>query len=247
MFIGFHEEASEYVDRYFAERYSSRVMWDHIGHIETKLLTQSFRIVVEQLFPYYKWDGSVDDLAKSKWTSLHDRLSMELGVHDLSPKAYSYRTTVQGRDHVHTGLWPMHEVCKNFVCAQYEPSIPPDRFMKERISFIELAFRAREEELRELNLKLPAKTQGQEIKNLLAGMQLTGDRVKSMQALNERMNGNFLASVAELNERFRRAGNQLNYHNGFIQIAMDELTYDHIEKAFGMSLQIRFGRTWILT
>lgn len=55
----------------FAERYSSRVMWDHIGHIETKLLTQSFRIVVEQLFPTINGMG-----ASTTWRSPNGHLSM---------------------------------------------------------------------------------------------------------------------------------------------------------------------------
>lgn len=216
----------------FADRYSARPMWNKVEQPEAKLLTQLFRIVAEQLFPYYKWDGNTDDLAKLKWTSIHDRLSMELGVHDLSAKGYSYRTTVQGREHVQTGLWPMNEVCRNFVCAQYDPSVSPDRFMKERISFIELAFRAREQEIIELNGKLPSKIQSEEINALLRSLKIPGDRVKGIRAANGGVNEKFKASVDELNERFRRAGVQLNYHNGFIQVATDAQTEDQIEKAF---------------
>lgn len=53
----------------FAERYSGRVLWEQHTEAESKLLTQCFRIVAEQLIPYWI-DGK--ERAKAKWTSLHD-------------------------------------------------------------------------------------------------------------------------------------------------------------------------------
>src|SRR5262245_7759262 len=42
----------------------------------------------------------------------------------------------------------------------------------------------------------------------------------------------FRTSVDELNERLRRARIQLNYHNGFIQVATDPLVEAQIERPF---------------
>jgi hypothetical protein len=46
------------------------------------------------------------------------------------------------------------------------------------------------------------------------------------------MNKMFQESVYELNERFRRAGYNLNYHNGFIQISDDKLLEEQVEREF---------------
>ena len=190
----------------FAERYSGRVLWEHHTEAESKLLTQCFRIVAEQLIPYWI-DGKASATAKAKWTSLHDRLSMELGVDELAPKYYSYQTTMMGKPYTKSGFWTLDKVCKDFVCGKFTGTVSPDRFMKERISFVELAFRLCEDELAVLNLKLP-------------------------KAFNDSLNTSFKASVDELNERFRRAGTRLNYHNGFVQVATDQLVEEQIERAF---------------
>jgi len=140
----------------FAERYSGRVLWEQHTEAESKLLTQCFRIVAQQLIPYWI-DGKESATAKAKWTSLHDRLSMELGVDELAPKHYSYQMTWMGKPYTHSGFWTLDKVCKYFVCDKFTGTVSPDRFMKERISFAELAFRLREDELAVLNLELPKK------------------------------------------------------------------------------------------
>jgi hypothetical protein len=63
-------------------------------------------------------------------------------------------------------------------------------------------------------------------------MRLPGSRADGLRVFNESLNGSFRASVDEINERFQRAGPQLNYHNGFIQVATDKLVEDQIERAF---------------
>ena len=160
---------------------------------------------------------------------------MELGLSELTPKYYSYQTTFNGKVHTQSGLWTMDKVCKNFVCAKYDGSTSADRFMKERISFIELAFREREEELSEINLKLPmqifnAELQAASDKPGLA--RFIGNRVDSVKAYNESLNSRFRKAVDELNKRLKRAGYNLNYHNGFIQISDDKLVEEQIEKEF---------------
>lgn len=62
----------------FADRYTNRVLWPEYTEAETRLLNQCFRIVAEQLFPYWI-DGKESAAAKVKWTTIHDRLSTELG------------------------------------------------------------------------------------------------------------------------------------------------------------------------
>lgn len=218
----------------FADRYSSRKLWEQFAEAEVKLLTQCFRIVAEQLIPYWI-DGKENPATKAKWYSLHDKLSMELGVDELSPKYYSYQTTWNGQPYTNSGFRTLDKVCKDFVCAKYNGAVSPDRFMKERISFIELAFRLRDEEIAAINLELPKKIKEAELDDLRirpGGVRIPGSRVARVKAFNEQLNQSFRTSVDELNERFRRAGTQLNYHNGFIQVATDKLVEEQIEKTF---------------
>jgi hypothetical protein len=218
----------------FADRYAKRILWQEYTETESKLLNQAFRIVAEQLFPYWI-DGKEWAPAKQTWTSLHGRLSMELGVDQLAPTYYSFQTTWMGKPHTQSGFRTMDKVCKDFVCGPYTGAIPADRFIKERLSFIELAFRGKEEELGKLNAELPTKLAAARIRDQFKtrqGLRVPGNEADGLKAFNASLNNNFLASVEELNERFRRAGAPLHYHNGFIQIATDELTQEEIEKAF---------------
>lgn len=218
----------------FAERYSSRMLWEAYAEAESKLLMQCFRIVAEQLIPYWV-DGKENPISKAKWKSLHDRLSMELGIDELAPMYYSYQTTWNSKPNTQSGFWSLDKVCKDFVCEKYTGSVPPDRFIKERISFIELAFRLREEEIAAINLKLPKMIEEAKVNDLFveAGrMRVPGSRVDGLKAGNAVLNASFKAAVEELNERLRRAGTQLNYHNGFIQVATDPLVEEQIESAF---------------
>ena len=51
----------------------------------------------------------------------------------------------------------MVTVCENFVCATYTDATPADRFIKERLSFVEIAFREREGQIIKLYAAVAAK------------------------------------------------------------------------------------------
>jgi hypothetical protein len=72
---------------------------------------------------------------------------MELGLDTLALAGYTFQHNVMGKPHTTSGLWPINKVCSDFVCTKHTEGKSPDRFLKERISFVELAFRIREEEL----------------------------------------------------------------------------------------------------
>jgi len=188
-------------------------------------LVQAFQIVGEQVLPYTA-RGTIVLGNTARWTEIHDKLCREFGVEALSAKLYSvYGTTVE---------YTMDRVCKNWVLADYDGSKPADRFMKERISFIELAFREREEEIKIINAGLP--------KRLAEAASMDARRVvhtgvpnlmtEAEKAQNEALNSGFRAAVQELNERIRRSGCKLHYHNGFIQQSTDELASKQIEEPF---------------
>ncbi|MFD1561183.1 family 20 glycosylhydrolase [Paraburkholderia silviterrae] len=87
-------------------------MFESVGQKESALFVQAYRIVNEQILKYYGYDQKVDASVKTIWTGIHDRLSMEIGVEELSPKYYSYQTEWLGKPYTSSGWNEM-----NFVVA----------------------------------------------------------------------------------------------------------------------------------
>ena len=214
----------------FANRYAEVTIWNEFGETEHRLLVKCFRIVSEQLFPYQK--GVKSPSTDARWSSIHDKLSMELGLKELFPKYFPYQTTSNGKTSTLTGTRSLHNVCENFMCASPTAAVSADRFMKERISFVELAFREREETIAELNRKLPEKIQAAQIEEKRVGGPHLPGRVDNLRAANAAINERLKCSIDELNERLRRAGTNLNYHNGIIQISSDKLLEEQVERPF---------------
>lgn len=222
----------------FAERYADVPIWQNYEESQRRLLVQVFRIVSEQLFPYWTQEGTERDGAKMVWKSMHDRLSMELGLQELAARGYWAERMVVGNKQRYWQELNFVTVCNNFVCSAYDGS-PADQFMKERLSFVEIAFRDRENGLTAQNAALQRQiNQAELLERVLPGnpgqrgTRIPGNRADGLRAANASANQTFRTNVDELNERLRRAGAQLNYHNGFIQIAEDQLIERQIETPF---------------
>jgi hypothetical protein len=204
----------------FLNRYAGVILWEKFEEKDRRFLVQAFRIISEQLHLYWAADGKENPSAKTMWQMIHDKLSMELGSEELSPRTYLDKATWAGQIKPQLRFWTLDFVCRNFVLASYDRSIPADRFMKERLSFIEIAFRERAE-------KLEAKAAG-------------GNKVAQVFADREKLK--FHAAVDELNARMRQAGYELHYHNGFIQRSTDQIVEDQIEEPFWDLCLIRHGK-----
>jgi len=124
----------------FANRYAERPMWSSFGGVERTLLVQCFRNVAEQVMPYWH-DGKPSEPMKKLWDSVERRLSMELGLDELSPRTYGYYSPQKLWI---SGTFSTDRVCKTWMLANFSEGNDPDRFMKERLSLIELAFRERD-------------------------------------------------------------------------------------------------------
>ncbi len=219
----------------FSYRYLKHKVWEAYGEIEQRLLNQLTKIVTDAL-PYYDSNGHEIELNKQKWKLLHDQLARELGIDELSPRYYSYtQKNITGIDIPVSGFWPWNYVCEQFIKAQFNPQQhTPDRFIKERISFIELAMRLRDEEISQLNSTLPNRILEAQMRTKIPqrGISIPGDPVEGVRAWNKKQNDMYLSQVDEINERFRRAGAPLTYHNGFIQVSSDEVIEKNIAKPF---------------
>jgi len=218
----------------FAFRYLDQPIWSQYTEIEQRLLNQAFGIVKDAL-PYYTWEGKENEENKVKWKVLHDRLARELGVNELSTRYYAYtQKNALGQELPVSGWFSLDHVCNQFVNAKYTGQCDADRFIKERISFVELALRLRGEEVAVANSELGAALAKAAMRDATprSGLRLPGSAVDGVKAWNATLNSVFEGQVAELNERLRRAKAPLTYHNGFIQFAMDQRIEKHIAKPF---------------
>ena len=218
----------------FAYRYLKRPIWPRYTEIERRLLNQAFGIVKDTL-PYYNSEGKEIEENKAKWKLLHDQLARELGLNELSTRYYSYTSKGPlGQDWPVSGWFSWDHVCDQFVNATFAGQADADPFIKERFSFVELALRLRGEEVAKANLQLPQSLHDAAVRDARPqmGIRLPGSQVDGVKAMNAKMNSVYEAQVAELNERFRRANAPLTYHNGFIQVSVDERIELQIAKPF---------------
>ncbi|MDD5759588.1 MAG: hypothetical protein PHI06_10975 [Desulfobulbaceae bacterium] len=219
----------------FSYRYLDFPIWRVFGEIEKRLLNQLFGIAKEAI-PYYDSNGKKIEANEEKWKTLHDRLSRELGVDELFPRYYSYTNkNALGQSIPVSGFFGWDYACEKFVKSDCPiEHAAPDRFIKERISFIELAMRWRYEEIEKINENLPKAILDAKLRDAMSrrGMTLPGSAVDGVKAWNKIQNESYALLVDEVNERFRRARAPLTLHNGFIQVSTDETIEKNIAKPF---------------
>lgn len=218
----------------FAYRYLEQPIWSQYTETEQRLMNQTFAIVKDAI-PYYTEDGKVNEKNKEKWKLLHDRLARELGLSELSTRYYSYtQKNALGQALPASGWFTWDHVCDQFVNEKFNGQSDPDRFIKERVSFIEIALRLRGEEVANANANLEQLLKNAAFHDALppSRTRLPGLSTESTKAWNTTMNSIYDGQVKELNERFRRAKAPLTYHNGFIQFALDQQIEKEIAKPF---------------
>jgi hypothetical protein len=216
----------------FAERYKQTPLWTTFTQTERRLLVQMLRIFSEQVCPF-----NADEHNKKLWSDVQSRLSMEFGRVSLSPINYNFIGQQNGQPHHFFGTWEIDHVCNTWFLNEFDGSDSVDRFVKERVSFIELGFRLEEARVANANAKLAAAFETATDLDFLqlprpGALKIAASYADGIRAANEKMNKTFREAVEELNARFRQAECKLNYHNGFVQVATDELTRNEIETPF---------------
>lgn len=229
----------------FAERYRSREIWGSYGESEKRLLVQAFQLASKDVVPFFGTDGKLRPDSKAKWQNAADLLKRELGISELAPPGY-WGSWGNGNQ-----VWVPRELpalCELFVCGEVPAAHTPDRVMKERLSLIELVFRAREGEVQFANARLPfevsqARASAKATSSVVGGIRIPANQnpEAGVLARNKALNALFERQVEELNERLRRAGAPLRYHNGFIQLSLDETAEEQISKPFWLAVA---GEEW---
>ncbi|MCA2372483.1 hypothetical protein ATU3B_12700 [Agrobacterium genomosp. 3 str. CIP 111-78] len=196
----------------FAERYYDTPLSKSYDERKRRFMVQSRRIITEQLFPYYV-DGKENSEAKSSLEAISSKLSMEFGTDHLSP-LYSgtYRNT------------PLQVITTFMQFAPTEFS-DADYFIKQRISFVELAFREFEKEVKTANASLPEELKG-----------VNQSYHDYFIWINDQLNEKLRENVYEINERLRQATFPLTYHNGFIQFSDDPFVNEHVKQPFWQAI-----------
>ena len=222
----------------FLNRYADVPLWNRFLDQDRRFLVQAFRIIGEQVYPYYR-DGQICEMAKKKWETIHARLSTELGLKELSRSYYSVESIYNGKPYTNQGFFEWNIVCEHFVCTTGDSSIPPDQFMKERISFFEIAFRELYTDVQQSNEKLPGEVLEFERRSAAhSGRRIRVPNTRDdpnptwLEAQNRGLNERYDSAVEEFNTRARQAHYPLHFHNGFIQITNDELINSEIEQPF---------------
>lgn len=215
----------------FAHRYTQRLMWETFYEEQRRLLVQSYQLL-NDICPYYV-NGTENAQGKIFWTQIHDLLARELGLKELSPQQWGY---YDAQNHWWSGRYTTVQMCEKWMQESFDGKIPADRFIKERLSLIEIGFRQHETFLTGLNAQLAENITKAELFDLTRGqrkgIRLPGNSADAVRAANVGLNAKFQMAVTELNARFRQANCQLHYHNGFIQISEDQTVAQEIEAPF---------------
>ena len=76
----------------FATRYANVPMWTAFQESDRRIVVEAYRIIEEGKPHPHTLHGKTNEPAQAKWKIINDRMSTELGLHELSPRGYSYRT-----------------------------------------------------------------------------------------------------------------------------------------------------------
>jgi hypothetical protein len=214
----------------FARRYEQPRMWETFYEETRRLLVQSCQLLNDAC-PYYV-GGKENEHGKDFWTQIHDLLARELGLKELSRQHwgfYNKQNLWQGGRHTTA------QMCETWMLEPFDGKISADRFIKERLSLVEIGFRQHENFVAGLNAKLAANITVAELfdqRGQRKGLRIPGNSADAVRAANVSLNAKFQMAVNELNARFRQADCQLHYHNGFIQISEDQTVAQEIETPF---------------
>lgn len=205
-------------------------MWETFYDEQRRLLVQGWQLL-NDVCPYYV-DGKEDKHGKDFWTRIHGLLARELGLTELSPSYtgfYNKQDQWQGVHHTTV------QMCEKWMLVPFDGKVSADRFVKERLSLVEIGFRQHENFVAGLNAKLADNiliAESFDQRGERKGLRVPGNSADGVRATNLTLNAKLQTAVTELNTRFRQADCQLHYHNGFIQISEDQKVAQEIETPF---------------
>lgn len=207
----------------FADRYEgATIPYTNLQHVK-RFMMQASLMITNQLFPLYE-DDEENCENSALLSKVHRDICMELGFQHLTAQKLL------------TKQLSIREQTVNFLGAISDADEDLDRRIRERLSFVELAFREYETHIKKHNEKLESrriKISGDEKLAKLANKfnlpELKEDLLTSTIRSNTE---NLHRNLHELGERFKKAGLPLIYSAGYIQFSDDSLVEDSIKEPF---------------
>lgn len=219
----------------FSRRYQNILIRPQYFEEDRRFMNQAAVMVMDPLWMGQASDTPSDFTEKSL-KQVHDALALELGRDWLSDRWWFSKQTWNGNATTQTHTYIISAICKNFLVKRPDDLMVADSFMKDRLSFIELAFQYRLRAIQQANLELPMRIAEAERadaeRHTGPGIRLPGKRADGVRAFNARMNGVFSSLTDELNERLKLANYPLNFHNGLLQLAADDTIAAQVAKPF---------------
>jgi AbiJ N-terminal domain 4 len=205
----------------FFRRYEDVTLWSAFAERDRRFLGQAAQLIADDMYVRNKvrFAESRHDPAMKGQEVVHSKLARELGrAYLVAPTFTNSWKAPNGNTVSQNYSRTADNKTKLYLTDQFKDSYCPDLFMKYRISFIELAFQERANQLALQKASL----------NLCLGKSWY-DKEKSANDAGE---VEFVAQVLELNERFRQAKIPLSYHNNLIQMSEDALIDQEVERPF---------------
>ncbi len=201
----------------FADRYENTpITYASLQRVK-RFMMQASLMITNQILPLYETE-SENSGNSAILRAVHSDLCMELGFEKLTPISDQ------------NGLLSIRQQTANFfdtVIDVEEEDL--DMSIKERLSFIELAFRQYESLIKSQNKDLISKRIEPPEGENFSGYDFIDDL---MAMSDELLEGN----IHELRERFKKAGLPLTYSGGYIQFSDDEFVENSIKRPFWIAI-----------
>ncbi|KJS36016.1 MAG: hypothetical protein VR74_14470 [Hyphomonas sp. BRH_c22] len=219
----------------FSRRYKDVVIRSQYFEEDRRFMNQAAVMVLDPLWMGQESDKP-SDYTEQSLKPVHDALAMELGRESLSDRWWFSKRTWNGNTTTDSHAYSLSKICRNFLTKLPDNLEAADSHVKDRLSFIELAFQYRLRAIQRANLELPARITEAERADAAPhrgpGIRLPGRRADGVRASNARMNETFANLVDELNQRIKLANYPLSFHNGMLQLALDDTVTAQVAKPF---------------
>ncbi len=219
----------------FSRRYRDVSIRPQYCEDDRRFMNQAVDMVMDRLWIGRESD-TPSDVAEKSLKQVHDALALELGCQWLSDRYWYSSHTWNGNLTKQSHEYPFSKICRNFLVKLPDDPKIADSFVKDRLSFIELAFQYRWRVIQRANTELPERIREAELAadkpHRGPGIRLPGNRADGLNTVNCRINRAFSSLTDELNERMKLARYPLNFHNCVLQLAADETVTAQIEKPF---------------
>jgi hypothetical protein len=219
----------------FARRYAKITLRTQYFEEDRRFMNQAAAMVMDPL-----WLGRSSD-SPSETTEkcikeVHDIIALEVGRDFLSDRWWFQTGSFNGNPYRTPHQNSYAAISKTYLTKMPADFTQGDAWVKERLSFIEIAFQRRQAQVQEANRNLAAdlaKAQSSDdLQQLGRALNIPGLQVDGIKAKNTHINNAFAELVHDLNERLRLALYNLSFHNGLIQLVGDEQINNEVAKPF---------------